>query len=121
MIVVDTSVWIDHIRRPIDALGELLIADRIRHHPFVTAEIMLGSVASRAAVAAALSRLPACSPAEPETLLEFVEFAGISGCGIGFVDAHLLLAASRAGDRLWSRDKRLKTQAERLGLAYQID
>jgi hypothetical protein len=118
VIIVDTSVWIDHIRRPIDALGELLLADRIRHHPFVTAEIMLGSVASRAAVAAALSRLPACLPAEPEALLRFLESAELSGCGIGFVDAHLLLAAASAEHRLWTRDKRLNAHAERLDLAY---
>lgn len=118
MIIVDTSVWIDHIRRPIEPLRDLLLAGEVRHHPFVTGEIMLGSVASRDRVVAGLAMLPACRPAEPPELLAFIDKSALSGCGIGLVDAHLLLSASAANDRLWTHDKRLAVQAERLGLSY---
>lgn len=118
MIIVDTSVWIDHIRRSLPTLGDLLLADEVRQHPFVTGEIMLGSIASRERVIAALSRLPAFTLAPSDALLDFVRSAKLSGTGIGFVDAHLLLSAKIDGAQLWTFDKRLAAQAERLGLSY---
>ncbi len=118
MIIVDTSVWIDHIRRPIDRLGERLLAGEIRHHQFVTGEIMLGSVANRIRVSETLAMLPQCPLATMEELLRFIEGPDLSGCGIGLVDAHLLHSATSEGDLLWTHDKRLAAQADRLGVAF---
>lgn len=118
MIIVDTSVWIDHIRRPLTSLGDLLLTDQVRQHPFVVGEIMLGSIASRDRVVRALSRLPAFTPASLDAVLDFVRSAKLSGTGIGFVDAHLLLSAKLEQARLWTFDKRLAAQADRLGLNY---
>lgn len=118
MIIVDTSVWIDHIRRPIELLGELLLAGEVRQHPFVTGEIKLGSIASRDRVCAGLAALPPCRPVEIGELLAFIDTSALAGCGVGLVDASLLASASIENDRLWTRDKRLAAQAERLGFGY---
>lgn len=118
MIVVDTSIWIDHIRVPNAALNALLLGGDVVHHPFVTQEIALGSIASRADVLKGLAALPAIVPAGTDELLEYIEKAKLMGTGVGLVDASLLAGSDTSGARLWTRDKRLHAQAERLGLAY---
>lgn len=120
MIIVDTSVWIDHIRKPIGVLGDLLVANEVRQHPFVVGEIMLGSIATRDETVAGLLQLPTCEPAALEALLDFIAVNALSSCGIGFVDAHLLLSAKTGEGRLWTFDKRLAEQAKRLQLDFRL-
>lgn len=122
MILVDTSVWIDHLRRGDAGLAETLAEGRVLAHPFVIGEIALGQLRNRAAVLDALGNLPAASVASMEEVLVFIENATLSGLGIGYVDAHLL-ASTRLmpGAVLWTRDRRLREVAERLGLAAPRD
>jgi predicted nucleic acid-binding protein len=119
VILVDTSVWADHYREPLAKLIDLLNREVIIQHPFVTAEMALGNPRNRQAMIAFLGSIDqavACSTAE---LLAFVEAKSLWGTGIGFVDAHLLATASRTQRRIWSRDKRLIAQADRLDCLFQ--
>lgn len=119
MILVDSSIWIDHIRSPQPEMTAALTIGRVLQHPFVTAEIALGSIKDRKIIAM-LHELPQVSAVSQEQLLEYVEHAALPGTGVGMVDAHLLAsAAGLEGASIWTRDKRLAAQAERLGLAFK--
>lgn len=118
MILVETSIWVDHLRAGDATLAGLLEAGRVLAHPAVVGEVALGALRQRALVLALLRALPQAVVATSEEVLAFIEDHGLAGLGIGYVDAHLL-AATRltASASLWSRDKRLQRAAERLGLA----
>jgi predicted nucleic acid-binding protein len=121
LILVDSSVWIDHIRSPLAGLVAILAAEQVVQHPFVTAEVALGSLRNRERVVAILASLPQFEPVDAAAFLSFVAEREIFGTGLGFVDGHLLASAAETGAAVWSRDKRLALQAERLGLAYLAD
>lgn len=118
MILVDTSVWVDHLRHKDRRLAALLEDGRVLAHPFVIGEIALGNLRQRALVLGALQDLPQATVAAEAEVLHFIEREGLAGLGIGYVDAHLL-AATRltAGASFWTRDRRLAAVAARLSLA----
>ena len=120
MIVVDANVWIDHLRGRIDpALDELILNDEAAMHPHVLGEIALGSFGDRARVLNRLERLPVPNVAREAHVRFMIDEFGLSGTGIGYTDAHLLASARISPDGfLWTRDKRLYTQAVRLGVDY---
>lgn len=118
MILVDSSVWIDHLRVTEPELSRVLLLGQVIQHGFVTAELALGSIANRDQLIAGLAALPQIDKAVEHDLRGFITEAALAGAGIGFVDAHLLHACYRHKHKLWTRDKRLRTQAERLGCAY---
>lgn len=119
MIIVDTSVWIDHLRSTDANLVVALTEGRVLQHAFVTAELALGTMSMRDDLITKLGLLRQADVVTNRELLAFIEDTDLSGTGVGMVDAHLLAsAAAGEGIRLWSRDKRLATQAERLGLAF---
>ena len=118
MILVDTSVWVDHFRAADAALVQLLNAGMILGHPFVTGEIALGYLHRRALILADLSTLPQATVATDAEVLRFIDRYALFGRGIGYVDAHLLAAAQlTAGATLWTRDKRSHAAARDLSLA----
>lgn len=118
MILADSSVWIDHIRRPDAELSAHLENRAIVCHPFVIGEIALGSIASRAAVIRELRRLQQLPVATIAEVAGLIEAEGLWGKGIGYVDAHLIASVRLApGSVLMTRDLRLRAQAERMGLA----
>lgn len=121
MILVDTSVWVDHLRAGDDQLIELLNASRVIIHPFVTGELACGNLHNRDATLALLGDLPKAPVADDDEVLFFIEQHRLMGRGIGLVDAHLL-AATRLlpSARLWTRDKRLHTVGVALGLAQDF-
>lgn len=121
MILVDSSVWIDHLRSNVEALNQALYEGRVIQHPFVTAELALGSLANRQQIIAHLSALQQIEPVGGDELLAFIDSTQLAGAGIGLVDAHLLAAAYAGDHQLWTSDKRLRAQAERLGCAYLLD
>ena len=101
MILVDTSVWVDHLRRGDEALAGLLEAGRVLAHPFVIGELALGNIPRRDLVLRALQDLPQANVATDREVLYFIDRHRLFGLGIGYVDAHLLAAVSlTAGDRL---------------------
>ena len=120
MILVDTSVWVDHLRSGDAQLVALLEHGGVAMHPFVVGEIACGSLTHRVAILELLRELPAASVAESEEVLGFIERHALHGKGIGYVDVHLLASvALTPGARLWTRDKRLQAAAEDLACAYQ--
>ena len=118
MILVDTSVWVDHLRKGDEALAALLDAVMVLTHPFVIGELALGNLRRREIVLSALSDLPRAAVATDAEVRHFIERHALFGRSIGYVDAHLL-AATRltAGAALWTGDRRLHGVAAELGLA----
>lgn len=118
MVLADTSVWADHFRSNDGHMVELLGNNNILMHPFVLAEIALGSLRGRAKSINDLKVLPAARVVDDAAALHSIEALKLYGTGIGFVDAHILLSAKLEGHGLWTRDKRLSAQAARLGVHY---
>ncbi len=116
MILVDTSVWVDHLRRPNARLAALLEEGEVLWHAFVYAELILGNLRPDSEVTLLLLDLPTAVVAEHDEALAFVRRHGIAGTGIGWVDLHLLCAAAMSRARLWSLDSRLQAAAQRLDL-----
>jgi predicted nucleic acid-binding protein len=119
VIVVDTSVWANHLHKQISALNGCLARDEVLQHPFVTGEIAMGNLQSRQTTIRFLESIDAAPVSSDSHLLEFVDINDLGGTGIGFVDAHLLASVALAEARLWTEDKRLAAQADRLGLAFE--
>jgi predicted nucleic acid-binding protein len=119
-LLADSSIWIDHIRHPNPDLADALRAGAILTHPFVIGEISMGSIARRDAVLAALADLPMVTRANDREVLSLVDRHRLFGTGIGLIDAHLLASAFLTPEtRLWTRDRRLREVAERLGIAAE--
>jgi predicted nucleic acid-binding protein len=118
MILVDTSIWIDHLRSTNPHLVELLNANLAATHPWVIGELACGNLANRATVLGLLQALPQVPRAEEDEVLFFLDKHRLAGKGIGYIDAHLLAAAALGSVRLWTRDKRLIAVAAQLGLVY---
>ncbi len=119
MILVDTSVWIDHLRAGEAPLVELLNANRVLVHPFIVGELACGNLNDRKTVLSLLRKLPIARPGTDEEVLFFIERHGLMGKGIGYIDAHLLAAVFLTGTvRLWTRDQRLGAVAQSMRLAF---
>lgn len=119
MILVDTSVWVDHLRDGAPALAAALEQGRVLMHPFVLGELACGNLKNRSEVLHLLGELPAAPMATDPEALEFIERRALMGRGIGYVDIHLLASVALAGTaQLWARDKRLAAVAADLELAY---
>jgi predicted nucleic acid-binding protein len=120
VILADSSIWIDHIRRSEQRLVDLLEADQVYMHAFVIGEIALGSIKDRPLVIRGLMRLPQALRATDNEVLRLIEQSSLHGKGVGFADVHLLAAALLTSDTLlWTRDKRLAKVAEELGVAFR--
>lgn len=120
MILVDTSVWVDHLRRGDARLVDLLERSVVIMHPFVIGEIACGSLNDRASILELLQDLPAAAVAESDEVLRFIEHHALHGKGIGYVDVHLLASSALTeGAKIWTRDKKLRLVAEMLGCAYR--
>lgn len=117
MILVDTSVWVDHFRRRSERLASLLLEGQVLGHPFVAGELALGHLRQRSEILGLLSELPRADAAQHSDVLDFVELHGLAGGGVGWIDVHLLVAAALSRASLWTLDRRLAAVASRLGLA----
>ena len=119
MILVDTSIWIDHLHSSDPALMSLLDDGKVLCHPLVIGEIAMGALRSRSKKLSELQELPMVVVADHEEVLRLVAQRSLHGLGIGYIDAHLLAAAQLTQDaRLWTRDKRLHRVALTLHLAW---
>jgi len=118
LILVDTSVWVDHLRRGDPKLVDLLERSIVIMHPFVVGEIACGSLHDRVSILELLQDLPAAALAEGDEVQRFIERHALHGKGIGYVDVHLLASvALTEGAKIWTRDKKLRLVAETLGCA----
>jgi predicted nucleic acid-binding protein len=116
MILVDTSIWIEHIRKPNSRLIGLLEAELVSMHPWVVGELACGNLANRANTLYLLGSLPRVAVATDDEVLFFIDKHSISGRGVGYLDMHLLSAAALGNQKIWTRDGRLSEVASSLGL-----
>ena len=114
-VLVDTSVWVDHLRTPDPKLGAMMMAAQVVIHPFVLGELTIGNLRDRSRAVAALAALPSTPVVDSATWLAFVDEHALAGSGIGFVDAHLLVSVAIIDIPLWTRDRRLAERATTLG------
>lgn len=122
MILVDTSVWIDHFRHNDPSLSRSLNQRQVLSHPFVIGELALGSLRQRDLILEALRGLPSVLVAHDEEVHAFINNHKLFGIGIGYIDAHLLTATLLTPDvQFWTRDKRLRAAALHLGVDANVD
>ena len=117
MTLVDTSVWVDHLRRDGHPLAALLAEDLVLCHPFVVGELACDSLSHRDRFLGLLGALPRARVADHEEVLQLVRVRRIHGRGLGWIDVHLLASALLEGCALWTMDKRLAAAAAELGCA----
>lgn len=121
MIIVDSNIWIDYLRGAEEPrLDELLLVREAAMHPHVLGEIALGAFANRESVLQRLSKLPVPNVARDGHVEYMIDEHKLWGTGIGYTDAHLIASARLTPDgAVWTRDKRLYAQAERLEVAFE--
>ena len=121
MILVDTSVWIDHLNASDERMTQLLMGCKVLSHPFVTGELAMGNLRNRDPLLDALQNLPQTVVANETEVLQFIRDKNLFGLGIGYIDVHLLAAVMLSpGSSLWTRDKRLLAASIRLGIAANV-
>ena len=119
MILVDTSVWVDHLRTGNRKLQSLLEDAEVLVHPFVIGELACGILRNREEVLTLLQALPEAQGAQHEEVMRVVERERLHGRGIGWIDAHLLASARLSSAALWTLDRRLSEIASALALALE--
>ncbi len=120
MILVDTSVWIDHLRGDNKTLKHILTGDKVISHPFIIGEIACGNLKNREEILTLLDALPRALIAEENEARHLIETRGLFGKGLGWVDMHLLASARLTGCRLWTLDKSLHRGARILKIAAEL-
>ena len=118
MVLVDTSVWISHLRHGNSRLQKLLQDNKVVSHPFIIGELACGNIGNRIEIISLMQSLPMLDVVENEELLLFIENNKMMGSGIGFIDVHLMAAAMLAGTSLWTYDKKLKLACSHLNIDY---
>jgi predicted nucleic acid-binding protein len=119
-MLVDTSIWVDHFRRGQPALTMLLEQGAVECHPFVIGELACGGMRRRSDVLALLEALPRVPTVDHDEALAFLDRHSLAGTGLGWVDVHLLASVQLAPTTLWTRDRRLRDAARRLGLSADV-
>jgi len=120
MVIVDTSIWVIHLRQGSRQLKEMLMDAEVMCHPFVIGELACGDLKNRNEVISLLHSLPVAPMIEFEEFLFFIDRNHLMGKGIGFVDVHLLASAQLAEVPLWTADRRLKSASDQLGLTFKL-
>ena len=118
MVLVDTSIWVSHLRAADTDLASLLLAEEVVCHPFVIGELACGNLANREEILELLHELPRAIAAQHEEVLSFIEARRLMGRGIGLVDVHLLTSAVLSGLPIWTRDRRLHEAAVEIGISF---
>lgn len=119
MILVDTSIWIDHFRRGRSALAALLRDAAVLSHPFIIGELACGRLTRRDEILTLLGALPQAAVADHDEVLAFITAHRLMGCGIGWIDVHLLCSSALSQVGLWTLDKRLASAASSLDIPVE--
>jgi len=114
MILVDTSVWVEHLRSGTIGLETLLIDGQVCCHPFIIGELACGNLKNRGEILALLQNLPMASCAEDDEVIQFINDHQLMGKGLGYIDIHLLMSSLLSRIPLWTLDKRLHEAAQSL-------
>ena len=118
MVLVDTSVWVTHLRKGSPELADLLNKGKVLCHPYILGELACGNLKDRAVILSYLQLLPMGIVAEHEEVLSFIEGNRLMGKGLGYVDVHLLASAVLTGVSVWTLDNKLAQTADNLHLKY---
>ncbi len=118
MVLVDTSVWVEHLRRGLPELAKLLDAGSVVCHPFVLGELACGNLRNRREILELLQTLCTCPVVTHEEVLSFIETNRLVGRGLGYIDMQLLASTRLSGISLWTLDRPLKAAGSRLNIAY---
>ncbi|WP_438751266.1 type II toxin-antitoxin system VapC family toxin [Pararhizobium sp. O133] len=117
MVLIDTSIWVDHLHAPNDILLDLLVAQNGLMHPFVAGEVALGTLRNRKNILQMFGELPQAQVASPAEVMRLIERQTLFGVGIGYVDVHLLASVLLTPHcMLWTRDKRLASAATKMNI-----
>ena len=119
MVLVDTSVWISHLREGNEELVALLYDGEVACHPFIVGELACGNLKNRTVILSLLQALPMVSVGEHKEVPAFVENRNLMGKGLGYIDVHLIISAALTEVSLWTLDKRLRQASKLLNLEYQ--
>ncbi len=119
MVIVDTSIWVIHLRQGSRQLRKLLMDAEVMCHPFIIGELACGNLNNRNEIISLLQSLPMAPTIEFDEFLFFIDRNHLMGKGVGFVDIHLLASAQLTGVPLWTTDKRLKSTADQLELTFK--
>jgi len=118
VILVDTSVWVHHLRRGDEHLRSLLIDGQVLCHLFVVGEIACGALRNRREILSLLAALPLAPIAEHEEVLRLIESRSLYGRGIGWIDAHLVASALLSRSPLWTLDRKLRAVSSSFDISY---
>jgi len=119
-ILIDTSVWIKHLRESDKNLIRLLEQGLVACHPFIIGELACGGIKNRYEIISLLNDLPSTDILDHHDIMEFIEYRKIMNKGIGYVDVHLLGSALVSETHLWTFDKALRKIANKLSIEYDI-
>ena len=119
MILVDTSVWVSHLRDGSSKLEQLLNDGDVLCHPFIVGELACGSIKNRGEILSLLNALPKADFLDEEEVLLFIEKNNLMGKELGLIDIHLLASAVLSEATLWTLDTKLKHEAHILGMSYE--
>ncbi len=117
MVLVDTSVWVEHLRHGSSELKVRLQEGRVCCHPLIIAELACGDLQNRSLLLTLLRALPQAMQAAPEEIMQFVETYNLMGQGLGYLDLHLLASAKLTRVSLWTLNQKLSEVTGKLGLA----
>ncbi len=118
MVLVDTSVWVSHLRNGNTNLANLLNNGDVVCHPFIVGELACGHLKNRAEILSLLQALPMSIEAEHDEVMIFIENNQLMGKGLGYIDVHLLAAASLTEVPIWTIDKKLNAVSQEMGLNF---
>ena len=118
MVLVDTSVWVVHLRNGNIGLETLLNEGHVVCHPFIVGELACGNLKNRAEILSLLQALPVATHVEHEEVMKFIEDHALMGKGLGYIDIHLIASAVLTEIPLWTVDKKLSEVSSKLGIAY---
>jgi len=119
MVLVDTSVWVHHLRSANPTLKSLLNEGNVLCHPFIIGELACGNLKNRSEVLSLLQLLPAAKQATREEVMQFIESERLMGKGLGYIDIHLLASAALTAASLWTHDKKLQKTADKIGIGVK--
>jgi predicted nucleic acid-binding protein len=118
MIIVDTSIWVDHLSKGCSELELLLNDNKVIVHPYVIGELACGNIRNRKLILSYLTALPSVPVITSSEYFMFIDSNKLTGQGLGFVDIHILGSAFLVGLKVYTRDKALLHASEKLGIRY---
>jgi predicted nucleic acid-binding protein len=121
MVLVDTSIWVHHLRRGDVRLAELLSGGEVLCHPFVIGELACGQIRDRRQILGLLAALPQARVADHQELLHVVDQHRLHGRGLGWIDIHLLGSGLLSSCNVWTSDRALREAARALGIAANVE